>query len=168
MAKHLLLIRHAKSDWDNLLLSDFERPLNSRGFKNAPEMANRLLKKQLIPQQLISSPALRAFTTSTLFASEFKTEHSKIILEEEMYHAPHQKLLEIVNSIDDKYDFIALIGHNPGLTDFANYLCDEMAYNIPTCGMVYLKFSFDQWQMLSKETGELMFFDYPKNTKYNS
>jgi phosphohistidine phosphatase len=166
MAKQLLLIRHAKSDWNNLLLSDFERPLNERGLKNAPEMANRLLEKQLIPQHLISSPALRALTTTKIFATELKIEHSEIILREEMYHASTLTLLELVNSIDDKYDFVAIFGHNSGLSDFANYLCDEVAYNLPTCGIVLLKFPFEQWKMLSKNTGEFLFYDYPKNRTF--
>ena len=67
MSKQLLLVRHAKSDWDNPKLSDFDRPLNSRGEKNAPEMAKRLLKKGLIPQQIVSSPAVRAITTARYF-----------------------------------------------------------------------------------------------------
>ncbi len=71
MAKTLLLIRHAKSDWGNLMLSDFERPLNNRGEINAPEMAKRLVKRELFPQQLISSPALRAITTAKYFAKDF-------------------------------------------------------------------------------------------------
>jgi phosphohistidine phosphatase len=163
MPKNLLLIRHAKSGWDDLLLPDFQRALNERGQKNAPEMAQRMIKKQLIPQQLVSSPALRALSTAKIFASTFRIDHSEIIQEGEIYEAHSQTLLEVVNNLDDSSEFTALFGHNPGLSDLANYFCDDFGFSLPTCGMILMKFQFDKWQMLSKGTGELIFFDYPKN-----
>lgn len=163
MPKSLLLIRHAKSSWDDLLMPDFERPLNERGQKNAPEMAQRLINRTLIPQQLISSPALRALSTAKIFASNLNIKHSEIIQEKRIYEANTQTLLSIVNNIDDSTEFAALFGHNPGLSNLANYLCDEAEFYMPTCGMILLKFPFDEWQMLSKDTGKLLFFDFPKN-----
>lgn len=163
MPKSLLLIRHAKSSWDNLLLQDFKRPLNERGKKNAPEMAQRLLKRQLIPQQLVCSPALRALTTAEIFATEFKISSKRIIKEPRIYEANTKTLLEVINGFSDESDFTAVFGHNPGLSDLAHYLCDEAHFSLPTCGIILLKFPFDKWQMLSKGTGELFFFDYPKN-----
>ncbi|WP_276359873.1 histidine phosphatase family protein [Daejeonella sp. H1SJ63] len=165
MAKHLLLIRHAKSDWGDLNLRDFKRPLNSRGHQNAPEMAKRLVNKNLIPQQIVSSPALRAITTAEYFAKEFGINSSDIIQEPEIYDALPFTLLEIINELDDQSEFIALIGHNPGLTCLVNLFCDTSIHNIPTCGMALIRFPFDSWKMLSSGTGELIFFDYPKNTE---
>ena len=163
MAKHLMLIRHAKSNRDDLLLADFQRPLNERGHNNAVEMATRIIKKELIPKQLISSPAKRALTTAKFFASEFKIQQSEIIQKEEIYEAPSQILLNLVNNLDESSNFTAIFGHNPGLSSLANYLCEEAAFNLPTCGIILLKFQFEKWQMLSRGTGELILFDYPKN-----
>lgn len=163
MGKSLLLIRHAKADRDDLLLADFQRPLNERGQTNAQEMASRIIRKQLIPEQLISSPAQRAITTAKLFASEFEIQHSEIIQESEIYEAKTEILLNLVNNLDESSNFTALFGHNPGLSSLANYLCDEAAINLPTCGIILLRFPFEKWQMLSKGTGELILFDYPKN-----
>jgi phosphohistidine phosphatase len=92
-----------------------------------------------------------------------KIEHSEIIQEGEIYEAHSQSLLKVVNNLDDSSEFIALFGHNPGLSDLANYFCDEQAFTLPTCGMILMKFPFDKWQMLSKGTAELIFFDSPKN-----
>jgi len=163
MAKTLLLIRHAKSDWADLMLSDFKRPLNQRGENNAPEMAKRLVKRDLFPQQFISSPALRAISTAKYFAKELHINPEDIIQEPEIYDALTNSLLEVVNNLDDSSDFTALFGHNPGITGLVNYLSDEKLFHMPTCGMALIKFPFDQWKMLSSGTGELVFFDFPKN-----
>jgi phosphohistidine phosphatase len=163
MAKTLLLIRHAKSDWADLMLSDFKRPLNPRGESNAPEMAKRLVKRELFPQQFVSSPALRAITTAKLFAGELNIKPAEIIQVPEIYDALTNTLLEIVNNLNENSDFTALFGHNPGITGLVNYLCNQDVFHMPTCGMVLIKFPFDKWQMISQGTGELVFFDFPKN-----
>jgi phosphohistidine phosphatase len=165
MSKELLLVRHAKSDWDNIKLRDFDRPLNSRGDKNAPEMAARLKNKNLIPSQIISSPALRAITTAQYFAEELGIKKSDIIKETDIYEAFTSTLLEVINNLDDRSSFTALFGHNPGITSIANNLCNGNILNIPTCGMVLIRFPFDNWNMVSAGTGDLIFFDYPKNVE---
>ena len=163
MAKTLLLIRHAKSDWGDLMLSDFERPLNHRGEINAPEMAKRLAKRELFPQQFISSPALRAITTAKYFAKELHINSADIIQEKDIYDALTNSLLEVVNNLDESSNFTALFGHNPGITELINYLSNQEISHLPTCGMALIKFPFDQWKMVSSGTGELVFFDFPKN-----
>ncbi len=163
MAKTLLLIRHAKSDWGDLMLSDFERPLNHRGEINAPEMAKRLAKRELFPQQFISSPALRAITTAKYFAKELHINSADIIQEKDIYDALTNSLLEVVNNLDESSNFTALFGHNPGITGLVNYLSNQEISHLPTCGMALIKFPFDQWKMVSSGTGELVFFDFPKN-----
>ena len=163
MAKTLLLIRHAKSDWGDLMLSDFERPLNHRGEINAPEMAKRLVKRELFPQQFISSPAIRAITTAKYFAKELHINPSDIIQKKEIYDALTNSLMEVVNNLDESSNFTALFGHNPGITGLVNYLINQEISHLPTCGMALIKFPFDQWKMVSSGTGELVFFDFPKN-----
>ena len=161
--KKLLLVRHAKSDWEDLSLSDFDRPLNSRGNKAAPEMAKRLVKRGIIPEHLVSSPALRAFSTAKYFAEAFDIKKKDIQLEAKIYEAPVSTLLEVVNGLDNQYNFIALFGHNPGITMLSTILSDSDIYNLPTCGMVLIEFPFDDWKMISAGTGDLKMYDYPKN-----
>ena len=162
MAKQLLLVRHGKSDWGNLDLKDFDRPLNKRGKENAPEMAGRLLNKGFKFDLMVSSPAKRAKTTATYFAEAYKTEH--IQFEEVIYEADSKTLLRVINSLNDEANTVIMFGHNPGFTDLANALSDADLYNIPTAGMVLISFPFDSWTMVSKGTGEMVFFDYPKNS----
>ncbi len=163
MSKKLLLVRHAKSDWENIKLSDFNRPLNSRGEKNAPEMARRLLKKGLIPQQIVSSPAVRAITTARYFSKELGIEKSEIVKEPEIYEALTSTLMDVINDLNNDFSFIALFGHNPGITSVVSNLCNQDLVNIPTCGMVLIEFPFNDWAMISAGTGDLVFYDYPKN-----
>jgi len=161
--KKLLLVRHAKSDWNDPKLSDFDRPLNDRGHKNAPEMAERLLKKHIVPELIVSSPAKRAFTTAKYFAKTFGIDKSEIEKNEGIYEASVNDLLKIINDFDNSKNFIALFGHNPGITTLAVGLSGAYITNIPTCGLILIEFPFDDWRMISFDTGAKLLYDYPKN-----
>ncbi|RZL32194.1 MAG: histidine phosphatase family protein [Pedobacter sp.] len=162
MAKELIIIRHAKSDWGNANLSDFDRPLNKRGRTNAPEMAHRLVKQKIKPQLIVSSNALRAITTAKFFADTWQMPLDEIKQEPRIYEANVRTLLEVVNKLDNKFDQIALFGHNPGLTDLVNYF-DGHIDNMPTCSVVLLQFPFNDWAMASEGTAKVLLFDYPKS-----
>jgi phosphohistidine phosphatase len=163
MAKQLLLIRHAKSDLGDLGLKDLDRPLNARGFTNAPEMGQRLFHKNILPDAIVSSPALRAITTAQLIANKIAFNPEKIIQNLNIYQATEAQLLSIVNQFDNALNFVALLGHNPGITEFVNYLSHANINNLPTCGMVLLTFDTNDWASLSGGTGQLLWYDYPKN-----
>lgn len=160
--KQLLLIRHAKSDWGNAELRDFDRPLNKRGKVNAPEMAERLVRQGIKPDLVISSPALRAITTANLFVNAWEMPASGIQQEPAVYDANVKTLLNVINNIDDQHYFVALFGHNPGLTELVNYFDGHLS-NMPTCSVALLSFPFDNWSMISADTGKILLFDYPKN-----
>lgn len=162
--KQLLLIRHGKSDWRSLSTTDFGRPLNHRGNKNAPVMAKRILERGFAPQYLVSSPAVRAFSTAKHFAKIWGFVPNDIRLEEPVYEADKEALLTLVNNFKNNFNRIAVFGHNPGMTDFANYLCDAGISNIPTTGVVIIDFDADDWAEISYHTGTMLSFDFPKNT----
>lgn len=161
--KHLLLVRHGKSDWANHHISDFERPLNARGLRNAPEMASRILNRNQVPELIVSSSALRALTTARHFAQVWDKPVEQIKQERAIYEANVKTLLQVVNQLDNKYQRVAMFGHNPGFTDFANYLADADIHNIPTCGTVLIEFPVEDWAQVSHHTGSLLKFDYPKS-----
>lgn len=163
MAKQLLLIRHAKSDWGSASLTDFNRPLNRRGNANAPEMAERMVKQRIVPQLVVSSPAVRALTTARYFAKSWHILSEDIVEEKAIYEANIKTLLGVVNNFDNQFEQIALFGHNPGLTDLANYLSNGHIYNMPTCSVVIIEFPFENWKEISSDTGKVVLFDYPKN-----
>ncbi|MGY3052499.1 phosphohistidine phosphatase [Pedobacter sp. UYEF25] len=162
MLRQLILVRHGKSDWKNAPAdADFDRTLNSRGKKNAREMAERLIKQGFTLNLMVSSPAKRAKSTAKRFAEVF--DYTNIIFEPTIYEAGTSSLLHVVNNLDDQFQKVILFGHNPGFTDFANQLSKSDIYNIPTAGIVVINFPFHSWKMIGMGTGELALFDYPKN-----
>ena len=165
MPKKLLIVRHAKAEDADFQKADFKRSLSTRGKNDIPKMAARLVRKGIIPQRFISSPALRAISTARYFAIEMGLVPLEIIQDPEIYDALTFNLLEMINKLDDDTDFVALFGHNPSITQLVNHLCDEHIDNIPTCGMALMDFPFDTWKMLSMGTGVLVYFDFPKNTE---
>ena len=162
--KKLFLIRHAKSSWEDFNLDDFDRPLNKRGEKDAPFMGKLLKKKKPKPDLIISSPALRTKLTAQIMAKEIGYD-DKIVFDKTIYEAPLSNLKKVVHNIDDSFDTIFFIGHNPALCDLANFLCDIELENIPTCGIVEIDFDTNSWKDISKENSELISFEYPKKYK---
>lgn len=160
--KTLILVRHAKSNWDNPALSDFDRPLNDRGKKDAPRMGKRLKEKDLTPDVIISSPANRALTTCYMIAEIIGFPVASIKTDRSLYHASEDDLLEVVHNLTETSDLVMLFGHNPGLTDFANSLTHSRIDNIPTCGIVSCTFKVDRWKDILWGKGKVNFFDYPK------
>lgn len=161
--KRLVVIRHAKSSWSNALLEDFDRPLNERGKKDAPLMAKRLKEKKVNPDLMITSPAKRANSTCKRFAKVFDVQKKNIIKEPKLYHASENILLKIVKELDEKYNTVFLIGHNPGLTEFVNIASNLEIDNIPTTGVTVLEIS--SWKKFGKEKSRAVYFDYPANVK---
>ena len=159
--KKLILVRHAKSSWDYPHLTDFERPLNKRGKKNAPDMGQRLKNAGIVPDLIISSPAKRAFKTSKLIAQELGYPTRDILTDQELYHSGTNTMLNVLRSQGDNNDLIMLFAHNPGITDFAEYLTGEYIGNIVTAGIFGVAFDTDSWARIDK--GEFRFYDYPKN-----
>jgi phosphohistidine phosphatase len=162
--KTLYLVRHAKSSWDDSDLSDFERPLNERGKRDAPMMAERLKGNNILPEHFISSPAKRAASTSKHFAKVLGISEDEIQHDKKLYHASPADILYVVKNISDKYRSAILFGHNPGLTDVINNLIEGnfLTDNVPTCGIAALSFDVKSWKDIITTKGKLLFYDYPK------
>lgn len=161
--KILLLVRHAKSDWGNPSLGDFDRPLNERGKQDAPAMASRLHDKGIKIDAFIASPAKRAKKTASIFAKKYKREKDDIIFRDELYGAAENVFYDTVITADNKFDSIAVFSHNPGITDFANLLTGTKIENIPTCGVFAVKADCSTWAAFKDAKKEFQFFYYPKD-----
>lgn len=161
--KTLYLIRHAKSSWADVSLSDFDRPLNERGEKDAPRMAKRLREREVTPHLMVSSPAKRAVKTCKAFCKVLGYPKEKIKEVKALYHASDEGILEVLRQINNKHEVVFLFGHNPGLTEFANRLFNEGILNVPTTGIVAGKLKADTWDSVSFGCGAMEFFDFPKN-----
>lgn len=160
--KTLTLVRHAKSSWKDRGLSDRERPLNKRGKRDAPRMGRFVADAGVRPSQIISSPAVRAWTTARIFARELGYPVEFLQREDGLYLASLDNLLDVVATQDAGFNNLMLFAHNPGLTDFANYLVPGLTNNLPTSGAVSVTLDSDDWMLYDRPTTELVFYDYPK------
>ena len=155
--KKLFLVRHAKSDWENPHLKDIERPLNERGYANANSMSyQRVIKPDLI----ISSPAVRAFTTALLFARNLNYNSNTIILKQELYESTVNDYVSVFSEIDNKYDTVMLFGHNPTISDLVGQLTQSSYILMPTCCIAGINFDVKNWKEI--KIGNLFLFDHPK------
>lgn len=159
--KKLVIIRHAKSSWDDPFLNDHDRPLAERGLKDAPKMAKRLEKKEIFPDAIISSDAERAKATALIVAEHLDFPKKKIDFIKELYHGSVPQILSEIKKIDDSVKTLFLFGHNPGLNDLIWKLGGEID-NLPTAGQFGFKFDVKKWDEISSKNAKLWFFDYPK------
>jgi phosphohistidine phosphatase len=159
--KTLYLARHAKSYWKDQSISDFDRPLNSRGKRDAPFMGEVLNDKKIKPDLIISSPVKRTKKTAIEIAVKIGYPEKKILYNEELYEASSNTLLKVIKKVDEKYDSVMLFGHNPGLTLLNNHISNHYIDNIPTCGIVALQLD-KKWSEIDKNSCKFLFFEYPK------
>lgn len=162
--KTLFLVRHAKSDWGNHNFTDHERPINQRGLRDAPLMAQRLKLLNIPINEIISSTALRAFSTARIFAEFLDFPIPKIRQEDKLYEADSKTFLALINALPASKDSVMMFGHNPTLTSMIEYLADNELSKLPTCGVAMIAFDTDDWKMVSHHTGVLKMLDYPKKT----
>lgn len=160
--KTLTIVRHAKSSWKDRTLRDRDRPLNKRGEKAAPEMGERIAEAGIRPSLIVSSPAVRAWTTAKVVAQKLNYPLEFLQREDALYLASLDNWLDVVAAQDNGFNSIMLFGHNPGLTDFANYLSPGLTHNVPTAGVVCVNIDRDDWLLYERPETELVFYDYPK------
>ena len=157
--KRLFVIRHAKSDWSDATLTDKQRVLNARGLREAPIMAASLVKDYPVIDHIISSSAVRTQQTAHYVASAYGLVDEKIELCDEIYEAPYEQLLKVVNSCSDAYNNVILVGHMPGVTLLVNALADENLTTSPTSSVAVIDFPFiSSWEEVSNGTGRLREF----------
>jgi len=162
--RSLILLRHAKSSWKDLSLPDHERPLNKRGELAAPLMGQRLAQKEIQPQLVMCSSAIRASTTAEKTLAQISHKYEIQFLTK-LYHAYPDEIIHMISKASDIYKTILLVGHTPGLTQLANDLMGEYYFsNIPTAGMVTLSLSIDSWKSIINlsKPAKLLDYDYPK------
>ncbi|MBO9571052.1 MAG: histidine phosphatase family protein [Chitinophagaceae bacterium] len=160
--KTILLVRHAKSSWENFSVDDRERPLNPRGKRDAPEMARRLLKKNILIDAFLSSPALRAKTTAEYFAEEYEMNKNKIIIVPELYMANNEAFINTIRHAPADADIIAIFSHNNGITEFANTLTDTRIDHMPTCSVFAITADIRSWSDFKPGANRFFFFEQPK------
>jgi phosphohistidine phosphatase len=162
--KTLTLVRHAKSSWKDRGLPDHERPLNKRGRRDAPIMGERLAERAVEVDLLISSSATRALATAEALAAALDYGWDEIVVEERLYAADAEEVLEVIEEQEDWVDRLMVVGHNPELTVLANQLSALDIENVPTCGVLELEYDVERWGEIADREPVAALFDYPKKT----
>ncbi|HVY76561.1 MAG TPA: histidine phosphatase family protein [Puia sp.] len=160
--KTILLVRHAKSVNHFTGGPDFNRTLNDQGTKDAAEMAKRLVRKNILIDQFVSSPAVRARTTAEIFINQYNRKPEEILFIPELYHASARVFDEVVGSLDDRFDRVAIFSHNPGITEYAEDITGGKVEHLPTCAVCIVTASVNSWTDFSAGEKTLLLFDSPK------
>ena len=162
--KVLYLVRHAKSSWKDTSLGDRDRPLNKRGRRTAPVMGERMAALGYRPDLIISSPANRAFTTAGVIAEKVGYDASDIVRDEDLYFSGTGHMRRLLSNVDDRYQSVMMVGHNPAMTYFMNALADTSVGNMPTCAIAVIGFDVASWGDVASVQGELLGYDFPKGS----
>jgi len=163
--KTLLLLRHAKSSWDDPNLEDFDRPLNERGVDDSEMMGKYAKKKKVKADLVLSSPATRAKHTTELFVASAKLENTPVY-DERLYEASARRLLKILSELDDKQENVLLVGHNPGFEDLCERLTGDTR-QVPTATLIRIDLDIDKWRAPKGGTGTIAWRATPKKLKKN-
>lgn len=159
--KTLMLIRHAKSDWGAIGAADYDRALNPRGLGDAKTMGQRLKAKGQLPDLLISSTARRAQQSSELISLAMGYPSAKIQWQQALYLAPPSVILRLIGKTPANITTLALLAHNPGISELASNLVDSSIGDMPTAGVVTMTANINDWQE-ANTVWQLYDVDYPK------
>jgi len=162
MPKHLYLLRHAQSAEKQTAHTDKERELTPLGVKEALIMGTYLFKEKLIPDIVVSSDAVRAFTTAGIVSDALHLDLDKVSREEELYEASVRVLMAFLNQIDDAHSRVLCVGHNPSLSYLAEYITGSEIGDMVTAGLVIIKLNIQSWKEVSQGIGSFELYTYPE------
>lgn len=162
MERRLFIIRHGKSSWDHYGLEDSERPLATRGIRNAGQMAERLLALSMVPELLLSSPANRAMNTALLMSDCWGLGPEQLQIHDSLYMAYLGDIDQVVRGVSAEITNLAIFGHNPSFTEYANKFLELPLDNLPTAGVVVVTLVSETWGGIGLKDVKETYVDYPK------
>jgi phosphohistidine phosphatase len=158
----LTLVRHAKTAPAHDGQEDWDRELEAKGQHEAQMMGQRLKDRDLIPDLILTSPAVRARSTTKILAQQLKVRSTHITEDERLYLASPEVMLTVLKETGRKYQHVFVVGHNPGITELADRLSkDRSLDNMPTCAVYTLEFDVKSWTEVEWRSGVNAQFDYP-------
>jgi len=161
-SKELFIVRHAKSTWDYEDISDIDRPLKLSGIRSAYEMARRIKINRYLPEYLISSPANRAVHTASIFLNVLDIPYEKFKIEPILYSQGAGDILELIKNFPAAWKKVMIFGHNPDFSELVRFFAKQPILELPTCGVMILKFNSKEWNNISRENVKSEYFDFPK------
>ena len=159
--KTLLILRHAKSSWNYPELSDYDRPLNARGKRDAPRMGKHLREQGLIPDRVLTSSAKRARKTASRVAKACGYT-GKVKKLDAFYDTVARVYFETLQTLPDKYARVMVVGHNPTMEQLVGYLTGQVR-RMPTAALAHIELPIEHWEALDLNTvGRLINLWTPK------
>lgn len=163
--KTVYILRHAKSSWSDPTLADIERPLNKRGKRDAPLMAEIMKRFNYIPDQVYLSPSARTRATIKPLVKTLEIPDDHIHIEYSLYHGYYDDYEAIIQDLDEDVNSILMVGHNPGITYIANSCAGPILDNVPTCGLLVIESTIKDWSTFSFSESTLVKYYFPKMYK---
>ncbi|WP_418639026.1 SixA phosphatase family protein [Winogradskyella sp.] len=160
--KEIILIRHGKSSWEHDV-TDRERPLKTRGINDIKLVANHFFNSNSVPKIIFSSPARRALSTCEIFMNTLNIAKEQVVVVEELYDFDGRNVIDFIKNLSNEYNEVMIFGHNHAFTSISNIFGDTFIDNLPTSGLVKLKFDINDWNDLKKGITE--FIIIPKELK---
>ncbi len=160
--KTLIIVRHAKSSW-KYDVSDINRPLKSVGITDAALVFNKFKTSGHNPEVIFSSPAKRAFETCKIFIDKTGFSYTKAQISDQLYDFGGNKVADFIKLLDNNYNDVMIFGHNHALTAIVNTYGDKDIDNLPTSGLVVIKFKINSWKDIERGKTELIIF--PRHLK---
>lgn len=159
--KTIFLLRHAKAGAADTSTPDIERALLKEGKGEAKAMAKEFTAKVMLPEFLITSTAKRAVQTASIFAKELGYKKKKVIRDEKLYANDSSVFMDLIKELSDSADSVMLVGHNPSISQFASFLSQSVKDELPSCGLLGIKFNARRWREIKKGQGEMVYNSYP-------
>ena len=153
--KSLIIVRHAKTiqhGYDQ----DFDRTLTERGEENADRISSEMVKVGIIPDLIISSPAVRTTQTTKIYAGNFGYPTRNVRYEKKLYSGMQTTtFLQLLHELDDRHTTVMVVGHNPTVYFYLELLLPNFSLNVPTCSTVVIEFDIDNWSELKERSGKM-------------
>lgn len=163
--KTIYIVRHAKSSWGDISLTDHERPLTNTGVRKTKRIIDYLLKQNIKPDLMISSSAERAKKTAFQIAEGIGYAIADVAIDKTLYHAGSDEVYSVLFGIKDEVDSVMIFGHNPTLTFFVNNFVSPEIDNLPTSGIVSVSFNTNKWEKLAESKFQVNFVVFPRMLK---
>ncbi|MCY0977770.1 histidine phosphatase family protein [Chryseobacterium wangxinyae] len=154
--KNLILVRHAKSDWPEEM-EDFDRPLADKGLQDALKMSKFLKSQNVLIDQFVSSPAVRALSTCKIFNQTYRLDLST---NDKLYNPSENNFNSVIYDLDDNINSVALFSHNNGISNFANYITDTI-FHFSTCGVAGFEIDCNSWSEFDGSKKKFLFYYEP-------
>ncbi len=162
MPRYLYLLRHAESASKQLNENDKDRPLSSRGIKEALMIGTYLFKQNTSLNIIMSSTAARALTTANLVADALKIDTDKISPQEDLYEASPRTLLQFISQLDDDHQHVMCVAHNPSISYLAELFTKSEIGEMAPGGLSIIAFEISSWKEVSQGNGELVRYVFPE------